>query len=59
MNPNLAVQVPLLNTVWDRKSFNSGFRMNIIGETPPAYANIDPSNFDNIFTQLDIDKNKV
>ena len=25
--------------------------MDIIGETPPAYANIDPSNFDKIFTQ--------
>ena len=25
--------------------------MNIIGETPLAYASIDPFNFDNIFTQ--------
>jgi len=33
--------------------------MNIIGETPAAYANIDPLDFDNIFTQLDIDEEEV
>jgi len=33
--------------------------MNIIGETPLKYANIDPIDFDNIFTQLENNEDEL
>lgn len=55
INPNLVVQVPLPNTVWDteRSNSSSSNRINIIGETPLVYANIYLFDFDKIFTQLE------
>lgn len=47
--------------IWDFDPFgsNSSNRMNIIGETPPTYAHIDPSYFDNILDHPKIIKDEV
>lgn len=47
-NPSLFIQIPPSNTIWDTKSSHSSRRMDITGETPHMYANIDPTNFNNM-----------
>ena len=61
INPYLLVQSTPPNTIWDPNSSGSSSSngMNIIGEIPPIYANIDPSTFHNILEHPKIPKDEV
>lgn len=49
-NPNLSIYIPP-NTIQDLEPFDSSRKIDIIGETPPRYVTMDPSNYDNVSNQ--------